>query len=71
MLGLSQIPPMLCGTRVAVVLGARQVLLAVHADRLRPRMTIPPAVSLREQILAECGQETGSCQRENADTLVS
>ena len=56
---------------IAVVLDARQVLLAVLADRLRPGMTIPPAVSLRDQILAEYGQETLPLRRKTTDTLVS
>jgi hypothetical protein len=56
---------------IAVVLDARQVLLAVLADRLRPGMTIPLAVSLRDQILAEYGQETLPRRRKTTDTLVS
>ena len=55
---------------IAVVLDARQVLLAVLADRLRPGMTIPPAVLSRDQILPEWGEETGPAVRKDTDTLV-
>ena len=56
---------------IAVVLDARQVLLAVLADRLRPGMTIPPAVRSRDQILPEWAQETSQAVRKNTNTLVS
>jgi hypothetical protein len=52
------------------VLDARQVLLAVLADRLRPGMTIPPAVRPRDQILAECAKETRAAWQKDTDMLV-
>ena len=56
---------------IAVVLGVLVSVACRSRRRLRPGMTIPPAVRSRDQIVPECGQETGLAVRKNAYTLVS